>query len=105
MVGPEAVPELMGQGQDGLIDCPLLAVVQESHEARVLTRPAQGPQAGQARGAVMKIPAKYLSMCRVQNFYLSPQKFRFTFPFVKTLQTLVKSCLVKILNHQLNGLN
>ena len=58
MVGSEAVSELVGQGEDGLVDRPLLAIIQQSDEPRVLPRPTQGPQAGQARGAVVEIPGE-----------------------------------------------
>ena len=55
MVCSEAVSELVGQGEDGLVDWPLLAIVQQRDEPGVLTRPTQGSQAGQARGAVVEI--------------------------------------------------
>ncbi len=64
MVCSEAVSELMSQGEDGLVDRPLLAIIQQSDEPRVLPRPTQGPQAGQAGGAVVEIPGKQNLMVR-----------------------------------------
>ena len=55
MVGSEAVPELVRQGEDGLGEGALLAVVQQSDEPGVLARLTQRPQAGQPRGAVVEI--------------------------------------------------
>ena len=67
MVSSEAVSELVGQCQDGLVDRPLLAIIQQRDEPGVLARPTQGPQARQARGAVMEIPAEQNSkFCEIQ---------------------------------------
>ena len=55
VVRPQAVAELVRQGQHGLRGLPLLAVVQQSDEPGVLPRPAQRPHRGQARRAVVEV--------------------------------------------------
>ena len=55
VVRPQAVAELVRQGQHGLRGLPLLAVVQQSDEPGVLPRPAQRPHCGQARRAVVEV--------------------------------------------------
>ena len=55
MVCPQAVAELVRQGEHGLGGLPLLAVVQQSDEAGVLPRPAQRPHRGQPRRAVVEV--------------------------------------------------
>ena len=55
VVRPQAVAELVRQGQHGLRGLPLLAVVQQSDDPGVLPRPAQRPPRGQARRAVVEV--------------------------------------------------
>ena len=58
MFGPEAVAQLVGEGQDRLVDGARLAVVEHRDEAGVLLPATDGADAGKAGSAVVEVPEK-----------------------------------------------
>ena len=58
MSGPEAVHQFMSESDDGLVERPVLLVVQEGDEAGVLGWSAGPAHCGQSRGSIMEISAK-----------------------------------------------
>ena len=56
MLSPQAVPQFMCQGDDGIIDGSVLAVIQKGDKARVLSPTTQCTYGCQTSSSIMKVP-------------------------------------------------